>query len=607
MLFENQTASLEERWCDEFRRCGAPEAILACTYTFNAEYFSEILELLSEAVVMNGDHDRFSLHRIPINVVCDRKKYRGHKVGYNVAYWQNPARLFHPKLLIVLFQNEVVWSDGSLNLTKPGWRSNREVAMLHRPGNSQLPKAVRELLVALPGNNKAAKLILSSTKNAPSNVLVGKCVSSLYEPIGPQFISKMPSCNYADEVHLVAPFFDDTMAESSDAVIDSAWFSHLAKKYPDADYHVYLPQLSVDPVMVQGDRRLFLSIQRMLSNRIQYHAVERKPGPLHGKIVNIVYRKSRTDRACMLIGSPNLTHAALMAPVSRGNVEMAWIVDKPWKDVKPLFKSIQSKSLKYEELIFVKPTIKSASLWQPLKQAIYDPLQRTLKLEWIRPEESIKTALRYAGNYIKVMNDEVKPFDLVDGLCSLTMHNIADKRSGLFPIEIPPEDLPACGPVTTERTPDDWLKLLGILNADIRRQFEGGQHKSSNTTTTTIGYEWSSRVRDLSARMRYVADVLSDERASEIDEKRNINLLKKIFAEHDPMHAESVTEKVWRVWVRLELWRLAMQMSGSLSKTKRLRWQAITSKWKYGLGVKQLPLPIQKQVQAVRKALESAS
>ena len=41
MLLES-SASLEERWLTIFRELGEPEAILACTYTFNAEFFDKL-------------------------------------------------------------------------------------------------------------------------------------------------------------------------------------------------------------------------------------------------------------------------------------------------------------------------------------------------------------------------------------------------------------------------------------------------------------------------------------------------------------------------------------------------------------------------------------
>ena len=92
-----------------------------------------------------------SFTRLPVDVVCDRTRYSGHKIGFNVSFWPNSRRLFHPKLFIALFRSEVVWSDGSMNLTPAGWHRNREIAILHRPGGKALPRQLRALLKAIPG------------------------------------------------------------------------------------------------------------------------------------------------------------------------------------------------------------------------------------------------------------------------------------------------------------------------------------------------------------------------------------------------------------------------------------------------------------------------
>lgn len=61
----------------------------------------------------------------------------GFPLGLNVSFWPNCRRLFHPKLFIGHFKSEVVWSDGSMNLTPAGWHRNREIAILHRPGGKR--------------------------------------------------------------------------------------------------------------------------------------------------------------------------------------------------------------------------------------------------------------------------------------------------------------------------------------------------------------------------------------------------------------------------------------------------------------------------------------
>ncbi len=120
MLLES-SASLEERWLTIFRELGEPEAILACTYTFNAEFFEKLLARFAEVACEGEMSEGRSFTRLPVDVVCDRTRYSGHHIGFNVSFWPNSRRLFHPKLFIALFRSEVVWSDGSMNLTPAGW------------------------------------------------------------------------------------------------------------------------------------------------------------------------------------------------------------------------------------------------------------------------------------------------------------------------------------------------------------------------------------------------------------------------------------------------------------------------------------------------------
>ena len=221
MLLE-RPASLEDRWLGVFQDLGNPEALLACTFTFHADFFADLLARFAEASCESGVSGGRSFTHLPVDVVCDRAHYNGHRVGFNVTLWPNSARLFHPKLFIALFRDQVVWSDGSLNLTLAGWHRNREMAMLHRPRLSTLPSQLRELLKALPGV-AAAQRILDATSNQPAENLPGRYLTSLYAPIGPPFISAAP--RYAEEVHLVAPFFERD--ESKEAALDDHWLSLL--------------------------------------------------------------------------------------------------------------------------------------------------------------------------------------------------------------------------------------------------------------------------------------------------------------------------------------------------------------------------------------------
>ena len=600
MLIESD-ASLEERWLSVFQELGEPEAILACTFTFNAEFFSELLARFAEAACEGGVGEGRAFDRNPVDVVCDRSRYKGHRVGYNVSLWPNASRLFHPKLFIVLFRDEVVWSDGSLNLTPAGWSRNREIAMLHRPGAKSLPRQLRKLLMALP-RIAAAEQILSGTKEERSRETPGTFLTSLEAPIGQRFLSG--ASEDAAEVHLIAPFFE--MDESSEPALDESWLRLLVERFPAARFHIYLPQLEADPLRVQGQRRIFASIDRELDQPLSIHPVPPNPGPLHGKLACVVHTPRRTQRAHVLVGSPNMTRSALMAPVRRCNLESAWILDERWKDLSGLFRRLNSKGYALDEVEFIEPTIECKPTWTPLERASYDPLERILRVAWKDQSDAARTVLRYSGRTISVKHGLCRDFELKNDIGWLvTRRKGGGTAEGCCPIDIPVALLPGCRGGSPKRSPEEWLKMLGTEFSDGSEL--GTRTKSSlgvKDTGPNKGYRWSERVRDLSARIRYLEAELGDESLGAFERDWLLKLIHHIRDSHDPGKAENPHEAVWRVWVRVELWQ-AIERLAAVSRKGRDRdhWEAISGRMRRRLGLADLSPLIRSQMGAMIGAL----
>ena len=163
--------------------------------------------------------------------------------------------------------------------------------MLHRPGGKALPRQLRALLEAIPAV-AAAKRILDETISERNENLPGQFLTNLETPIGTRFLAGAP--RFAEEVHLVAPFFEKD--ESNEMPLDDKWLGGLVKRYPNARFHVYLPQLEAEPLCVQGCREMFEAAERQLIERIVLHPVEPEPGPLHGKVACLVHTPKRTKR-----------------------------------------------------------------------------------------------------------------------------------------------------------------------------------------------------------------------------------------------------------------------------------------------------------------------
>jgi len=600
MLLE-KPSSIEERWLSIFRELGEPEAILACTFTFHGDFFADLLTRFADASCESGGGAGQSFAHLPVDVVCDRSRYSGHRVGFNVSLWPTAARLFHPKLLVALFKEEVVWSDGSSNLTPAGWHRNREIAMLHRPRSRSLPRQLRELLVALP-SSAAARRILDGTRDQRAGELPGIFVTSLDAPIGPRFLFSAPK--HADEVHLSAPFFEKD--ESDEVGLDNHWLRLLARRYPRARFHVYLPQLEAEPLRVQGRRETFDLLERQLAHRISLHPVAPAPGPLHGKIACIVHTPQRMQRAYVLVGSPNMTRSALMAPIAHGNVESAWFLDERWKDANRLFRSLASKACSLDDAEFKEPAINRVDTWMPLRNASYDPLQRALRVEWKNPADASKTLLRYSGRPLSFERNGCTEFELVERIGWLvTRKRGGGAADGCCPIEVPVELLPACQSGDFQRSPEDWLKMMGALSSDA---FETGTRKMEKQggarLDPTRGFEWSERVRDLSARMRYFEAALGDDALTSVEKEWLVKLLQQIYNSHDPKEAAHPHDGVWRVWVRLELWQAAEHLATSFqSKAGRKIWHQRAVRMRRSLCLSSLSPMLRSQMRVAIKAL----
>ena len=146
MLFEHDAASVLERLCERLEaHRSRPRAILGCSYPFEGSTFGEILDCIADALQI----DYGNLNRIPIDVVCDAKLYRGHTpdARYRVHLYPH-SELLHPKLLIVLLEDQVLWISGSGNITRAGFCSNREIMLLHEPDDLTLPAPLRKLLIS---------------------------------------------------------------------------------------------------------------------------------------------------------------------------------------------------------------------------------------------------------------------------------------------------------------------------------------------------------------------------------------------------------------------------------------------------------------------------
>ncbi len=577
-----------------------PKAILAMTYTFNPEYWEHILDVISEACSTDKNFvERRDLKRIPVDVVCDSAQYRGHPAdrGYNVHVWRG-ARLFHPKCLLILLEHEILWIDGSLNLTRCGWCTNREIAMLHDPGNKALPRELRQLLEAAR-DCPAAKTIVDTTVNA-HNSLPGRLFTSLAQPIGPRFLRLAPKS--AREIHLLAPFFD--CGDQGDGeTVDGVWLQKLADEYQSTSFHIYVPQLDTNPLTVQGTRTVFAALASKLDPGVElfFHPVVPKPGHLHGKLIAIRFKQGRKQRARILMGSANITSAALLK--NKRNVEMAWIFEASWSDTEQFLKTLGTKRVGFRDLRFRAPARVVFHRWNALERAQFDPVKKELHISWANGFGPFNTDIEYLGKRIKFSPAGAsKPFALKTSATLKLISRAQGNKISYFPIEIAGDvhSLMDFDDGTLEdRRPEDWLRLLGGL--PVTRDGQRSEKKRSGIHRTVLHekntFQASERIRDLMERLRTAESMLIQEAWSEKDRRWIFVILKNIVAAYAYDKKLEAQENVWHFWVRFEIWNLARRMSTNtaVGKLSRQDLHKLANSWRRGLISNVLPAQVQKQ------------
>jgi len=335
------------------------------------------------------------LRLIPVDVVCDRRHYRGHPADYNVHCWEGD-NLFHPKLLLLLFSDRIAWVEGSLNITRAVYASNRELVTYHENTRRRLSPGTRELVRQLAIQRAyAAKRILSAADGALKTVASNRSFTSLDTAILETFLSHTKN---TQGVYIVSPFLDQR--DQVGPAIDSSVLKTLAKRYSKAQFRVFLPEITCanGERALQGSKGLFISAFGPKANkqRLAFCGVPSDQRALHAKLLAVRHGKAGA-RASVLTGSPNLTENALCKAGSKANVELARALNIRWKDVQTILRPLGSRFKPLSQCKFEPMQSAVVSGWHVLKSATYHPLQCELELEWRQPDAPSHTQLYYAG------------------------------------------------------------------------------------------------------------------------------------------------------------------------------------------------------------------
>jgi hypothetical protein len=218
---------------------------------------------------------------------------------------------FHPKLVVIAGEDHTHVAVGSGNVTVGGWHGNAELwTVLHARAGST-PAALHDLagwLSRLPERVTFSPKVDDALGRAATHLRkfsVNDDGPSLVHNLDRPLLEALPS-EAVDELTVYAPFFD----RSGDAL------DALAKRFTPKRMRVLVQR---DQTVVDG-----VNLERVVRGHRGQVALLRSDRYHHGKLIE--WHSNGQRRA--LVGSPNLSGAALLKPMAEGgNCELALLCD----------------------------------------------------------------------------------------------------------------------------------------------------------------------------------------------------------------------------------------------------------------------------------------
>lgn len=211
---------------------GAIRGALATTYDFNPEFFE--VDFLPSLFGLGAWDDRRWVSRIALEkclasseaiaVMMDARRYQGRPRSLRVQVVpQVGARgqMLHAKVTLLVYEEAVRLLVSSANLTEPGFRSNREVALCltatkKKPQDGLLIAQALEQAPSLLEawwSDAAGKLtrealsLLASWQVDQESSEEAFLWSGGPEPLWRQFLSRWPADEQVQRIHIVSPFW----------------------------------------------------------------------------------------------------------------------------------------------------------------------------------------------------------------------------------------------------------------------------------------------------------------------------------------------------------------------------------------------------------------
>ncbi|WP_437737339.1 phospholipase D family protein [Sorangium sp. So ce1335] len=210
-----------------------------CSYTFDPAFFEE--QVLRAVLRLTSDpqeqaprfHDEAirALQATPVACIVDAgMRQPGRRLPYDLL--EVHTRVFHPKLVLLLFEEFARVQIGSGNLTRGGYGERTELFFLRdlryeAPEDAALLRDLERFLADIAGlartpgtqlglvRDELARRLGTATAAAPSAPSL-QILHSTRHPILPRFLALLPADARLTRVGVLAPFFERDDADAAD-------------------------------------------------------------------------------------------------------------------------------------------------------------------------------------------------------------------------------------------------------------------------------------------------------------------------------------------------------------------------------------------------------
>jgi hypothetical protein len=323
-----------------------PQRALFCTYGFDTRFFeSEVIPALFPTSLRldreAGSQDAYlhaadvALARPAISVFYDHLLGDGPELIYGTWRVDVAPRAFHPKLAVLDYGDVIRVAIGSANLSRSAWTGLLElfvvadlVPRVAHPWADGLKQFVSELIKRIPPDHHKLSLEIPGNLPAvPSASGSARVTSTWSEPLLDALLHGITGVRRVDAV---TPFF-----EGSDG---PGVFDELRERIGPQPGRLYTATDDVDGrTRVSGPPE---KLRELTSDgRWELHGVNKvwdgdeEGAPLrglHGKLLGVTHAAG----VRLMVGSANLTRAALLHQAPTGNVELVVLQDVAASDLK---------------------------------------------------------------------------------------------------------------------------------------------------------------------------------------------------------------------------------------------------------------------------------